>query len=125
LRANRIQQKATTVGFDWPDIAPVWDKVFEELQEFKCAAENNDRQALEDEYGDLLFSLVNVSRFINIDPEDALRSTTEKFISRFEQVERYFKDKNMSMEAATLDEMDAVWEKIKKSEKEIKTRNIE
>jgi tetrapyrrole methylase family protein/MazG family protein len=117
LRAHRIQQKATTVGFDWPDIEPVWEKVFEELHEFKSAVAANQQKHMQEEYGDLLFSLVNLGRFIDVDPEDALRATTDKFIDRFGKVEKHFRDNDKPMEEATLTEMDAIWERAKKDER--------
>lgn len=118
LRATRIQQKASTVGFDWPEPAPVWDKVAEELAELKevCQEQNQDR--IEEEFGDLLFALVNLSRFLRVNAEDALRRTTEKFISRFRNVEDEFKKQNKSMHEATLAELDAVWEAVKAREKQ-------
>lgn len=117
LRALRIQQKAATVGFDWPSDEPVWDKVHEEIYELKRAAEQKDRAQIEEEFGDLLFSLVNVSRFIDINPEDALRKTTEKFIRRFKKIEQAFEDKGTEMRESSLEELDAAWEEIKSNEK--------
>jgi len=117
LRAWRIQQKAATVGFDWPSKAPVWDKVREELAEFETACENQNADEMEDEFGDLLFSLVNLSRFIKVNPEDALRRTTEKFIRRFRLVEKHFEQARGTLEGVSLAEMDAVWQTIKDEEK--------
>ena len=117
LRAWRIQQKASTVGFDWPSKAPVWDKVREELAEFESACENQDSDEMEDEFGDLLFSLVNLSRFIKVNPEDALRRTTEKFIRRFRLVEDHFERERGGLEGVSLAEMDTVWRVIKENEK--------
>lgn len=116
LRAYRMQQKASTVGFDWPDQAPVWDKIDEELAELKKACEDNETEQIEEELGDLIFSLVNLSRFLSVNPEDALRKTVEKFSSRFRKVEQEFAAKNASMAEATLDELDAVWERAKQEE---------
>ncbi len=116
LRAWRIQQKAATVGFDWPSEEPVWAKIREELSEFETACVNSDPDEIEDEFGDLLFALVNLSRFIQVNPEDALRRTTEKFIRRFQLVERHFEE-NGGLEGASLEEMDRVWEQIKQDEK--------
>ena len=117
LRAHRIQQKAATVGFDWPNVAPVWEKIFEEIAELQAAAEHSSRQALQEEYGDVLFALVNAGRFIDIDPEDALRATTEKFIRRFREIERTLREKGRTMQEATLPEMDTIWAEIKIREK--------
>lgn len=116
LRAQRIQQKAATVGFDWPVADPVWDKIHEEIEELKTASKEKNKQNVEEEFGDLFFSLVNVSRFIGINPEDALRKTTEKFIDRFRKLEQEFEATNKELCEATLEELDAVWEKVKSKE---------
>ena len=117
LRAARIQQKATTVGFDWPDEEPVWLKIEEELAELKHACTENSRDNIEEEFGDLLFSLVNLSRFLHINAEDALRRTIEKFIYRFQKIEQEFETQNRSIHDASLEEMDTLWNKIKAQEK--------
>lgn len=114
LRAYRIQQKAAAVGFDWPAVDPVWDKIREEIDELRQASENDQPDQLEEEFGDLLFSLVNVSRFLGVNPEDALRRTVEKFISRFNKLEEEFAREKKELRQASLEEMDAVWEEIKK-----------
>jgi len=116
LRAQRIQQKASTVGFDWPTEEPVWDKIREEIEELKTASKEKNQINMEEEFGDILFSLVNVSRFIGINPEDALRKTTEKFIERFKKIEREFEVENKELNKASLEELDAVWEKVKSKE---------
>lgn len=118
LRAYRLQQKASTVGFDWPHIGQVWDKLHEELEELKQAVQNNHRRHIEDELGDLLFALVNLARFLDINPEDALRQTTEKFIRRFQQIEEHFSRQGKDLRDLSLEEMDAVWDAAKKQEKE-------
>ncbi|MFQ5709034.1 MAG: nucleoside triphosphate pyrophosphohydrolase [bacterium] len=117
LRAQRIQQKASTVGFDWPNQEPVWEKVHEEIKELRAACDENNQRDIEEEFGDLLFSLVNLSRFLRVNPEDALRKTTEKFIDRFKQVEQAFESASRKMSEATLGELDLVWEKVKNAEK--------
>lgn len=117
LRACRIQQKASTVGFDWPDAEPAWQKIDEEINELKEALELKQNDKINEEFGDLLFSLVNLSRFIGVNPEDALRTTTEKFIRRFKKVEEQFEAKKQPMSDASLEELDAVWEKVKSEEK--------
>jgi MazG family protein len=117
LRSYRIQNKAATVGFDWSEIEPVWEKVEEELSELKVATESGDSERVEDELGDLLFSIVNLSRFLKINPEDALRKTIRKFDKRFRQVESEFRRTNRSLTDASLAEMDKVWEQVKKREK--------
>ncbi len=116
LRAWRIQQKASTVGFDWPVEEPVWSKVYEEINELKEAAQNKNSRQMEEEFGDLIFSLVNLSRFIGINPEDALRITTEKFITRFQKIESELASKNREMRNTSLEELDALWEGIKSKE---------
>ena len=116
LRAFRMQKKASTVGFDWPDVEPVWHKVAEEFEELREACTKSDEKKIEEEFGDLLFSLVNLSRFLKVNPEDALRMTIEKFYSRFRQVEQEFGKQGKAMRGATLEEMDEVWDRIKKEE---------
>jgi MazG family protein len=120
LRAQRIQQKASSVGFDWPTEEPVWDKIQEEIEELKVASEANDKGRVEEEFGDLIFSLVNVSRFIGVNPEDALRKTTEKFIDRFNKIEKELALQGKNMNQASLEEMDVIWEKIKSEEVKVR-----
>jgi tetrapyrrole methylase family protein / MazG family protein len=117
MRAYRMQNKAATVGFDWPAIQPVWEKIDEEMGELKEAVEQGDNASIEDELGDLLFSIVNVSRFLKINPEDALRKTIAKFDKRFRQVEESFRQRQRPMTEASLAEMDEVWEEVKRREK--------
>jgi tetrapyrrole methylase family protein/MazG family protein len=116
LRSYRMQNKAATVGFDWSDIEPVWEKVEEEWSELKEATESGDREKVEDELGDLLFSIVNLSRFLKTNPEDALRKTIGKFDRRFREVESEFRQRNLSLTDVSLAEMDEVWEKVKRKE---------
>ncbi|MFQ5627441.1 MAG: nucleoside triphosphate pyrophosphohydrolase, partial [bacterium] len=116
-RALRLQQKAATVGFDWPDITGVWKKIDEEFDEFREAIKSGDQSSIEEEYGDLLFALVNLGRFINCNPEDALRGTITKFISRFQQIEKHFAKAGRDLNNVTLEEMDEIWEKTKNCEK--------
>ncbi|UXX80352.1 nucleoside triphosphate pyrophosphohydrolase [Reichenbachiella carrageenanivorans] len=113
VKAMRIQEKARGVGFDWDNEKQVWDKVYEELDEFKAEVENNDQEKARDEFGDLLFSLVNYSRFVNIDPEEALERTNKKFIKRFQYLETESKKDGKEMGEMTLAEMDEYWEKAK------------
>ncbi len=117
VRAYRLQNKAATVGFDWPDIDPVWEKLNEEIAELKQAIQKKDKEWIEEELGDVLFSIVNLSRFLNCNPEDALRRTIEKFIKRFQLIEKRFASQNRSLQQATLAELDAVWDDIKREEK--------
>lgn len=117
VRAYRLQSKAATVGFDWPSIKPVWEKLDEEIAELQQAIKNEDKDQIEAEFGDVLFSLVNLSRFLKCHPEDALRRTIEKFMKRFYRIEKAFQAQNRSLQNATLAEMDAVWNDIKNKEK--------
>ena len=112
IRATRIQQKAATVGFDWEKPEDAWEKVEEEISELKQAL-SESREKVEEEFGDLLFALVNYSRFIKINSEDALRAATEKFIRRFKMVEEAMERSGRNMEEASLQEMDEVWNRIK------------
>ena len=115
LRAHRIQEKAATVGFDWKEKEKVWEKVEEETEELKKAIHSKKQKAIKEEFGDLLFALVNFSRFIRINPEEALREAVEKFIYRFQALEKTMEKEGKKLENATLEEMDAVWERIKKN----------
>ena len=115
-RARRIQEKASHVGFDWKEIAPVWDKVHEEMGELKEAVLDGDQESIKDELGDVFFSLVNLGRFLDVSGEDALRMTIAKFENRFAKVETVLKARGTSMENSTLEEMDKIWNKIKKEE---------
>jgi len=113
LRAHRIQIKASTVGFDWTELDDVMNKVDEELEELKDAQTTGDIDAQFEEFGDLLFSIVNLSRFMHINPEDALRRATDKFINRFHKLEKEMEVQGKDLKKATLDEMDHVWNRIK------------
>ncbi|MFT7613917.1 MAG: MazG family protein [Parvicellaceae bacterium] len=112
VKATRIQEKARGVGFDWDHQDQVWDKVNEELQEFKVEVDANSDK-MEDEFGDLLFSMINYARFIGVNPEDALEKTNKKFIKRFQYLETQSKSDGKVMGEMTLDEMEAYWEKAK------------
>ena len=114
IRAEKVQHKAAKVGFDWDDISGALEKVQEELDEVKRAA-NGDGD-LPEEIGDLLFAAVNVARFADTDPEGALNATTEKFIRRFSYVERAAAAQGKSMEDMTLREMDDLWNEGKSKE---------
>lgn len=114
FRAYRIQEKAAKVGFDWKDEKPVYDKILEEINELKVNVESlSSRDEIEDEFGDVLFSIVNYARFLKINPEDALRRTIEKFIKRFQKIEDFAKKNNLVLDNMTLEEMDEVWNKSK------------
>ena len=116
LRAHRIQQKASTVGFDWEKTEQVWEKVKEEVDELVEVVQTQDASRTEEEFGDLLFALVNLSRFIHVDPENSLRRAVDKFTRRFQKVELTMNALGKNMKEASLDEMDAVWDRIKHSE---------
>jgi XTP/dITP diphosphohydrolase len=119
VKASRIQEKARGVGFDWEEKQQVWEKVEEELQEFKNefnVLDNKeiDKEKAEGEFGDLLFSLINYARFININPEDALEKTNRKFIKRFQYLESKSAELGKSLKDMTLAEMDVFWNEAKK-----------
>lgn len=116
VKAARIQEKARGVGFDWENKHQVWEKVEEELQEFKdeFSGENIDQEKAEDEFGDLLFSLINYARFIDINPENALEKTNKKFIKRFQYLEQKAKENGKQLQDMTLAEMDVYWNEAKK-----------
>ena len=111
IKASRMQDKAAQVGFDWPQKEQVWEKVEEELNEFKDAKGSEKKE----EFGDLIFSLINYARWLKINPDDALESTNRKLKYRFESIEKYAQKKNIKMEEMTLSEMDEVWEQAKKT----------
>lgn len=114
LRAHRLQDKASKVGFDWERKEDAWRKVEEEVHELHRAIEHNDAAQTEAEVGDLLFALVNYSRFIGVNPENALRQTAEKFSKRFQYIEEKLREQGKDIHASTLEEMDALWEESKK-----------
>lgn len=117
VKAYRIQEKARGVGFDWENIDQVWEKVNEEMSEFREEVAQNSIRT-EEEFGDLLFALINYARFLKINPEDALEKTNRKFISRFQYMENEAKTMNKSLSDMTLDEMEVLWQKAKKKEGE-------
>ncbi|MDB5230270.1 MAG: nucleoside triphosphate pyrophosphohydrolase [Chitinophagaceae bacterium] len=114
VKATRIQEKAKQVGFEWENKADVWKKVEEEMDELKEAEQAGDTGNIEEEFGDLLFSLVNYARFLQIDAETALEKTNKKFISRFQQMEIEATKAGRALSDMTLDEMDSIWNRIKK-----------
>jgi len=119
VKAMRVQEKARSAGFDWEEKGQVWQKVEEELAEFKAEfnVEGNkaiDKAKAEGEFGDLLFSLINYARFIDINPEDALEKTNKKFIKRFNYLEEQSKKDGKELHKMTLAEMDTYWEEAKK-----------
>ena len=114
IKAVRIQEKARGVGFDWDHEDQVWEKVQEEMAEFKEEVKIGDQPKMEEEFGDLLFSLINYARFRNINPEDALEKTNRKFISRFNYLESEVNKSGKSLSDMTLEEMDFYWNEAKK-----------
>lgn len=116
VKATRIQDKAKGVGFDWDNKDQVWEKVHEELNEFREAAENNDREEMEAEFGDVLFSMINYSRFVDIDPEMALERTNKKFIQRFKHMEAAIREAGKDMTDMNLEELDTYWDAAKKAQ---------
>lgn len=117
IKADRIQEKAANVGFDWDSKEQVWDKVREEIGEFSEAIGNRNQEEMESEMGDLLFSLINAARLYNINPENALEKTNKKFISRFNYLERKAAEKGLNLKEMTLQQMDELWNEAKKQEK--------
>ena len=113
MRSSKIQSKASRVGFDWNEIDGAFQKVKEEFNEVKEAYLENDQDHIEEEIGDLLFAVVNVSRFLEVDPEKALSRSTDKFMKRFEQVENMAEKQGRSLTEMSLKEMDNLWEKAK------------
>ena len=113
VKAFRIQEKVRGIGFDWKHRSQVWDKVIEEMEELKVEISNGNQKRIEEEFGDLLFSLTNYSRFINVNPEDALERTNKRFIKRFQIMEKLIKDKNLELDEMTLKQMDIYWEQAK------------
>lgn len=114
LRAFRITKRAAHVGFDWDNVEGVFDKIKEEIEEFRETLKDKNEERMEDEFGDILFSLVNLGRFLEINPEEALRKTIGKFIMRFKDIEMSLKKENKEIGDATLEEMDELWDEAKK-----------
>jgi MazG family protein len=114
VKAIRLQEKSKQVGFEWDNTGQVWDKVQEELGELQEAVESGDQDKMEDEMGDVFFSLVNFARFLQVDADSALERTNKKFISRFTRMEAAAQKENKFLHDMTLEEMDALWNKIKK-----------
>ena len=117
VKAYRIQDKVANVGFDWEKREDVWAKVKEEIAEFEAEVENMDEEKATEEMGDLFFALVNAARLYNVRPDNALEKTNAKFIRRFNYVEQKAKEKGLSLKEMTLDEMEALWQEAKTSEK--------
>lgn len=116
-RALKLQQKAARVGFDWGAPGPILDKIEEEIGELRAEIADDNAQAITEEFGDLLFAVVNLGRHLGIAPEVSLTRTNNKFTNRFHQVERYLHEEDKTLEAASLDEMEALWQQAKKKER--------
>jgi XTP/dITP diphosphohydrolase len=114
VKAHRIQDKVRSVGFDWDERSQIWDKVKEELSELQLEIDRQDKEKMEAEFGDLLFSMVNAARLYNIDPEIALERTNKKFMKRFNYLEEQTIKKGRSLQDMNLHEMNEIWEKAKK-----------
>jgi len=113
MRAYKLQAKAAKVGFDWDNIAPVWDKLQEEIAELKVAAQQGEAEAIEGELGDVLFAVVNLARFLGVEAETALNVTNNKFIRRFSHIEARVKEKGLDWKQLTLAELDQLWDEAK------------
>lgn len=114
IRAEKIQKKAAKAGFDWNDISGAEEKLYEEISELKEALKSANQDEINEEYGDLLFAAVNVGRFANSDPELSLTAATNKFISRFEKMEKLANEKGKKLDEMSLEEMDSLWNEVKK-----------
>ncbi|MFA6824205.1 Nucleoside triphosphate pyrophosphohydrolase [bioreactor metagenome] len=116
VKAYRIQDKARGVGFDWDNSQQVWEKVEEEIEELKEEVRNNNKEKIEQEFGDTLFALINYARFIDVNPETALERTNKKFINRFQFIEEKALLQGRSLKDMTLEEMDKIWNEAKTQE---------
>ncbi len=117
MEALKLQEQAARVGFDWSEPEPILDKIEEELAEFREALKQGDKARISDELGDLLFAAANIGRHVKADPEDALRGTNTKFRRRFAHIEKGLSERGVSLDDATLDEMEALWQEAKKGER--------
>jgi tetrapyrrole methylase family protein/MazG family protein len=114
MRAQKIQQKAAKAGFDWDDLSGAVDKLYEEINELKIALDQGNQPDIEDEFGDVLFSCVNISRFIDVDSEEALTSSTDKFLSRYLIVEKLAEEQGIDMKNSSIETLDLLWDEAKK-----------
>ena len=112
-RAKKLQKRAARVGFDWPSSKDVMAKIDEELQELKIEHEADNRENISEEIGDILFTLVNLTRHFNLEPEDIMRKSNLKFENRFRAMENYAKDNNLALDTMSLEELEEIWQKIK------------
>ncbi len=113
MRATKLQKKAADVGFDWNDVSGALDKLQEEIDELRQAVENKDSANMSEELGDVLFSAVNVSRFIKSDAEEALTAASDKFLARFTTVEKLADERGVDMKSSTIEELDKLWDEAK------------
>ena len=113
VKSFRIQEKVRGIGFDWDNKNQVWDKVVEEIEELKIEIKNGNQDRIESEFGDVLFSLTNYARFVNVNPEDALERTNKRFIKRFQIMENMISAEGLSLSDMSLSEMDVFWDKAK------------
>ena len=113
VKAYRIQEKVRGIGFDWQNKNQVWDKVQEEIEEFQTEEKKNNAEKMEEEFGDILFSLVNYSRFVNVNPEDALEKTNKKFIRRFQFMEQKIKEDGLDLSKLSFEQMNTFWDMAK------------
>lgn len=116
LRAMRVQERASRVGFDWQDPLEVFEKIQEEIAELKENIERSQKKAVEEEIGDLLFSIVNLSRLLGINPEEALRKTVNKFVKRFQYIEEKAKKEGLELSRMSLEDMERLWQEAKSDE---------
>lgn len=114
MRAQKIQHKAAKIGFDWDNADGAFEKLYEEINELKTAMEHGSRAEIDDELGDVLFSCVNISRFVGADSEEALTASTDKFLSRFALVEQMAKEQGIDMKSSSIEQLDELWDKAKK-----------
>jgi MazG family protein len=114
IKAMRLQEKAMQVGFEWDNKDQVWEKVQEETEELQEAIQNGDQEKIEEEFGDLMFSMINFARFLNVDTENALEITNKKFIHRFTKMEEKALSAGKDLQNMTLEEMDSIWNEIKR-----------
>ncbi|NLN79340.1 MAG: nucleoside triphosphate pyrophosphohydrolase, partial [Armatimonadetes bacterium] len=115
MRAAKLSKKAAKTGFDWPDVASIFDKLKEETAELESAIALSDREQTNQEIGDVLFTVVNIARRQNLDPEEALRDMLERFEFRFGHIEQHAQNSGRNMSDMTLAEMDAVWDEAKQT----------
>lgn len=119
MRAAKVQKRAAKAGFDWQDASGAWDKLSEESGEVKAAVESGNTELVAEELGDLLFSVVNISRFLNVNAEEALERATDKFIRRFSGVEKLATERGINMPETSLEVLDSLWDEVKQSDSKL------